>query len=83
MSLSCAPPDFVNTIFFITCGNHSGWFVLLYLVPIVNIITHAFVCGWVSRAYGHGVGFAVGLFFLPFIFLLILGFDSSPHRQTA
>lgn len=32
-----------------------------------------------SYAYGHGAGFAVGLVFLDWIFLLVLGFGSSQY----
>ena len=32
-----------------------------------------------SKAFGHGVGFTVGLFFLRPIFLLILGFGGSVY----
>lgn len=33
-----------------------------------------------SRCFGHGVGFAVGLIFLPMIFIPILGFGSSIYE---
>ena len=33
-----------------------------------------------SKAFGHGVGFTVGLIFLSFIFRLILGFGSSQYQ---
>ena len=33
-----------------------------------------------SLAYGHGVGFAIGLFFLSPIFMLILGLGSSQYQ---
>lgn len=33
-----------------------------------------------SRAFGHGVGFAVGLMLLPMIFIPILGFGSSVYE---
>ena len=34
-----------------------------------------------SRAFGHGTGFAVGLFFLSSIFWLILGFGRSKYNK--
>lgn len=33
-----------------------------------------------SRAFGHGAGFAAGLFFLNPIFMMILGFNSDQYR---
>lgn len=32
-----------------------------------------------SKAYGHGVGFAIGLIFLPHVFLLILALGKSQY----
>ena len=32
-----------------------------------------------SKAFGYGAGFTVGLIFLPFIFVLILGFGSAEY----
>lgn len=34
-----------------------------------------------SRAFGHGNGFAAGIFFLPTVFCLILGLGSSRYQQ--
>ena len=34
-----------------------------------------------SKAFGHGIPFALGLIFLSFIFLLILGFGSSKYDK--
>lgn len=33
-----------------------------------------------SKAYGHGGGYTVGLIFLNFIFMLILGFGKSEYK---
>ena len=45
------------------------WFILLIIVLID-----------LAKAFGHGVGYALGLIFLPFIFLLILGFGKSTYQ---
>jgi hypothetical protein len=33
----------------------------------------------VSKSYGHGTGFAVGLIFLPIIFLFVLSYDGNAY----
>lgn len=38
-------------------------------------------CQGVARNFGKGVGFACGLFFLPFVFLPILAFGSARYRR--
>lgn len=69
----------VNLVVLFRITGHSGWLVVLYLIPLVNIVVHAFLSLWTARSYGRGGGFAVGLFFLQFVFVLILGFGSSRY----
>lgn len=48
-------------------------------VAIALLVISIKQCGKLSKAFGHGKGFAVGLFFLPFLFSLILGFGKSQY----
>lgn len=64
-------------LFDITFGN--GWMFFLLFVPCVNIVFEIILCFKLAKAFGKGVGFGFGLLFLPPIFLLILGFDSSNY----
>ncbi len=36
----------------------------------------------ISKSFGHGTGFTVGLVLLPFIFQLVLGFGSSKYKPV-
>ncbi len=61
----------------------SPWLLLLYIVPLVNYIA-IFVISIIqasrlAKAFGKGTGFAVGLYFLNPIFMLILGFGDSNY----
>lgn len=55
----------------------SGWFFLLELIPVVGFVVRVVRRYRLSRAFGHGVGFTLGLIFLPNIFTLILGFNKD------
>ena len=59
--------------------NEWWWFVLL-LVPLINIIAGIKILHDLSKSFGHGVGFTLGLFFFSVIFIPILGFGSSQYR---
>lgn len=47
-------------------------FVVLVLLTVCNVL----FCYQLSRAFGEGIAFTVGLFLIPWIFYLILGFSS-------
>ena len=61
-------------------AGKSGWWVLLMLIPCVGIIVSFFVAMGVAQNFGKGVGFALGLFFLPFIFYPILAFGDASYQ---
>ena len=53
--------------------------VIATLLRIVIAVINIMYCIKLSRAFGHGIGFAIGLILLQPIFLLILGFGSDPY----
>ena len=59
--------------------GRPGWWLILYLIPIVNLVITIIVWNDLSTAFGHGAGFTIGLFFLSWIFLLILWLGSSTY----
>jgi hypothetical protein len=63
--------------------GRPGWWLLLYLVPIVNVVILIIVSNDLSKSFGHGVGFTLGLVFLSIIFYAILGFGDSRYLGPA
>ena len=53
--------------------------VIATLLRIVIAVINIMYCIKLSRAFGHGIGFAIGLILLQPIFLLILGFGSDQY----
>ncbi|MGZ5212288.1 MAG: DUF5684 domain-containing protein [Actinomycetota bacterium] len=60
--------------------GRPGWWLLLFLVPLVNVVIYIIVSNDLSKSFGHGVGFTLGLIFVSVIFLFILAFGSSTYR---
>jgi hypothetical protein len=63
------------------------WLLFLFLIPPVGLLVW-FVIGIIlvidlATSFGRGGGFAVGIIFLPWIFLPILGFGDSTYRGPA
>lgn len=70
-----------NSYVMLKIGNNAWWWLLIIIfVPVVNIIGFYKMHAGVARAFGHGAGFALGLWFLPFIFWPILGFGDEQYQ---
>jgi hypothetical protein len=62
-------------------AKRPGWWLILYLIPLVNIITHLVVSIDVAKAFGKGTAFGVSLLWLfPFIGYPILAFGKATYR---
>jgi hypothetical protein len=61
-------------------AGRPGWWILLMLIPIVNIVIFILVAIDVAKAFGKGAGFGIGLLLLPIIFYPILGFGSAQYQ---
>jgi len=72
-----------NLIVLLEVIGRPVWWILLFLIPIVNIVILVIVDYDLARSFGHGGGFTVGLIFLSWIFLMILGFGSSSYLGPA
>lgn len=75
-----------NLVVLFRIAGQSGWLALTFLlnfIPVVGGLAWLGIVIWnhvnVSKRFGHGVGFALGLVFLSPIFWLILGFGSSKY----
>lgn len=55
------------------------YWLLLMLIPVVNIVLGIIVLFRLAKVFGHSVGFGFGLLFLAPIFLPILAFDHSTY----
>ena len=75
-----------NLVVMFRLGGQSGWFalaILLNLIPFIGGLAWLGIVVWnhvnISKRFGQGVGFAIGLVLLAPIFWLILGFGSSKY----
>ena len=68
-----------NTLVFIWMAGKPTWWIILLFIPLVNIIILIMLLAGFCENFGKGVGFAIGLIFLGFIFLPILAFGSAEY----
>lgn len=70
---------FYNCYVLLKIAGKPGWWLILMLIPIVNLVFFFLACMGVAENFGKGGGFAVGLFFLSFIFFPILAFGDAQY----
>jgi Family of unknown function (DUF5684) len=69
-----------NTIVLLQIGGKPVWWILLFLVPLVNIVIAIIMHIGVARGFGKGVGFGWGLALLGFIFFPILAWGDAEYQ---
>ena len=69
-----------NLYVMLKVAGMSGWWILAFAVPIVNIVASVLMAVGIARNFGKGVGFAIGLIFLGFIFYPILAFGNAEYQ---
>jgi hypothetical protein len=74
---------FYNWYILLKIVGRPGWWLILFFIPLVNIITWIIVMSELSKSFGHGIAFTLGLIFLSFIFILILAFGPSRYLGPA
>ena len=63
--------------------GRPGWWLLLFIVPIVNFVIWIVVALDLAKSFGKGTGFAIGLILLTPLFYLILAFGDATYRGPA
>ena len=69
-----------NIIILLEIVGKPWWWLILMLIPNVNIVVAIIVLHRLSLSFGNGVGFTLGLLFLGIIFFPILGFGSAKYQ---
>jgi len=70
---------FYNLIVLCQIVGRPLWWIVLCLIPFVNFVIVILVYIDLAKSFGKSTGFGLGMFFLGFIFLPILGFGSAQY----
>ena len=68
-----------NALVMLRIAGRPWWWLLLSLIPLVNIVVGIILCIDIAKSFGKGAGFGLGLLFLSPIFAMILGFGSARY----
>ncbi len=73
----------VNTFYMLKIVGRPFWWFFIFLIPVIGWIWAIIAMNDLSRSFGRGGWFTVGLVFLPFIFFPILAFGSARYQGPA
>jgi hypothetical protein len=70
-----------NLYVMLEIGDNKWWWLLVLLVPLIQLYALYKIHAGVARSFGKGVGFALGLTFLGMIFFPLLGFGDYSYTD--
>jgi hypothetical protein len=73
---------FYNIYLLLQIAGRPGWWLILYLIPLVNIVIGIIVAIDIAKNFGKDTAFGLGLAFLGFIFYPILAFGSAQYQAA-
>ncbi len=72
-----------GTIVLIQIIGKPGWWVLMFFIPIVNIVFLIWAINLLSKSFGKEEGYTLGLIFLGIVFLPMLAFGDATYTGPA
>lgn len=72
-----------NIIVLLEIVGKPVWWIILYLIPVVNVIFGVWTVNLLSKSFGKSEGFTIGLLFLGIIFYPMLGFGDAEYEGPA
>lgn len=72
-----------NAVVLLRVARRPIWWIVLLLVPLVNLVTLVAIDIALARRFGRSAGFGVAIALLPFVFLPVLAFASDAEPSPA
>jgi len=71
---------FYNTWVMAEIAGKPGWWMFLIFIPFVGLIIAIYLVYLFAKSFGKGVGYTLGMIFLPFIFFPMLAFGDATYQ---
>lgn len=68
-----------NIVVLLKIVNKPLWWIILLIIPIINIVMAIIIMHELAKSFGKNIGFTIGLLVFPFIFYPILGFSDAVY----
>ena len=69
-----------NLVVMLRMAGRETWWVILFFIPVVNLVVGIIVAVDIAAKFGQSTGFGVGPALLGFIFWPILGFGDAQYQ---
>ena len=79
---ACLVPIY-NVIVMLEMARKPVWWIILFLIPFVQLVVAIIVLIEIAKNFGKGAGFGIGLALLSPIFWPILGFGDAQYIGQA
>lgn len=76
---ACLVPIY-NIIVLLEIARKPLWWIVLMLIPLVNIVIAILVAIEIAKQFGKSAGFGIGLVLLPFIFYPMLAWGDARYQ---
>jgi len=68
-----------NIVVLLEIVGRPLWWLILLIIPFVNLIALIVIMNDLAKSFGKGVGFTIGLILLGFVFIPVLGFGNAKY----
>ena len=72
-----------NVYVMLQIAGRPGWWLLLFVIPLVNIVIGILVAIDIAKSFNKSAGYGIGLALLGFIFYPMLGFSDARYAGPA
>jgi len=72
-----------NTLVMLEIVGKPWWWILLMLIPVVNMVFVIWMINLLSKSFGKDEGYTIGLILLPIVFYPLLGFGNAEYQGPA
>jgi len=71
-----------NVVILLRIIEKPWWWILLLIIPPVGLVFGIIMVHLLSKAFGRGGWYTVGIILLPFIFIPMLGFGDASFQKA-
>ena len=72
-----------NLVVLLQVVGRPIWWLILCLIPCVNIVIILLICIDLAKSFGKSAGYGIGIFLVPFILIPMLGFGADQYKGPA